>query len=120
MEEITQEDVIDALVDTENAEGLDLLTQFYEQHSKEGGFTIATRIKSAMRCAQMLYDAKRYEDVVAWLDTIATRISDEDGPDSEEYSAFVEDEGLDTLRMKATDKIFGEDEGEEGFEDEDE
>jgi len=110
MQDISTEDVVDALTDHENGEALDLVTQLYSNWSREDGQTIEARIKYATRCAQMIYDSKRYEDVVTWLDTIATKISDEDGPDSEEYAAFVEDEGLETLRMKATDKALGEDE----------
>lgn len=110
MEDITTEDIVDALTDNENTEALDLLTHYYENKCKEDGQTTAARIKHATHCAKMVYDAKRYEDVVAWLDTIATKISDEDGPDSEEYAAFVEDEELETLRLKATDKALGEEE----------
>ena len=120
MEDITTEDVIDALTDLENESALDLLTSLYEKWSKEDGQTIEARIKYATRCAQMVYDAKRYEDVTLWLDTIATTISDEEGPDSEEYAAFVEDEGLETLRMKATDKVLGDEEEEDDYSDDDE
>lgn len=113
MEDITIEDVTDALADSENDGALDMLTALYERWVKEDGFTIEARIKYATRCAQMIYDAKRYEDVALWLDTIATQISDEEGPASEEYAAFVEDEGLETLRANATDRIFGDDEEED-------
>ena len=113
MEDITIEDVTDALTDSENEGALDMVTALYEKWSKEDGQTIEARIKYATRCAQMVYDAKRHEDVVAWLDGIATKISDDEGPDSEEYAAFVEDEGLETLRANATDRIFGDDEEED-------
>lgn len=120
MQDISTEDVVDALTDHENQEALDLVTQLYESWIKEDGQTTSARIKYALRCAQMIYDAKRYEDVLVWLDTIATKISDEDGPDSEEYATFVEDEDLDTLRLKATDKALGEEEEDDGYEDDDE
>ena len=68
----------------------------------------------------MLYDGKRYEDVVVWLDTIATVISDSDGPESEAYMAFTEDEALETLKLKASDKSLGDEEEEDDYEDDDE
>ena len=116
--EVREEDLIDALADTENAEALEMLTLYYDQE-KGPGADIAKEIKTALMCAEMLYKAKRYEDVVAWLDEIATRVSDENGPDSEEYMEFAENEKLEELRSKATDRMFGYDEEEEDEDDED-
>lgn len=113
---VTREDVIDAIEDEENDEALNLLTEYYEQMSGKG-VAIAKQVTNAKKCAQMLYDAKRYEDVLVWLDLIATNISDKEGPDSEAYMAFTEDEDLENLRMKATDKSLGDEE--EDYEDED-
>ena len=115
---VTREDVVDAIEDEENGEALNLLTEYYEQMSGKGVAT-GKRVINAKKCAQLLYDAKRYEDVHVWLDLVATNISDKEGPDSEAYMAFTEDEDLETLRMKATDKSLG-DEEEEEYEDDDE
>ena len=116
--DITREDVVDAIEDAENAEALNLLTEYYTQSNAKGA-AIGKKISNAKKCAQMLYDAKRYEDVLVWLDVVATNISDKEGPDSEAYMAFTEDEDLEALRMKATDKSLG-DEEEEEYEDDDE
>ena len=108
---ITREDVVDAIGDEENGEALNLLTEYYEQMSGRG-VSILKRVTNAKKCAQLLYDAKRYEDVLVWLDLISTNISDKEGPDSEAYMTFTEDEDLETLRMKASDKSLGDEEEE--------
>lgn len=116
---VTREDVIDALEDLENAEALNTVTEFYEELS--AGKSVGDRIKNVVRAAQMIYDAKRYEDTVVWLDMMGTKFSDSDGPDSDVYTAFVEDEDIESLRMKATDKALGDEEEEmDDFEDDDE
>ena len=115
---ISREDVVDAIEEGEDGDALGLLTEYYEEQSGVGA-TIDVRVKTAKKCAQMLYDAKRYEDVLVWLDLIATGISDKEGPDSDAYMAFTENEDLESLRMKATDKSLG-DEEEEDYEDDDE
>ncbi len=115
---ITRADVVDAIEEEGNGEALGLLTEYYEEQNGEDA-TIELRIKNARKCAQMLYDAKRYEDVLVWVDVIATNISDKEGPDSSAYMAFTENEDLEALRMKATDKSLG-DEEEEDYEDDDE
>ena len=116
---ITREDVVDAIEDEENGEALNLLTEYYEQLSGKGS-SVEKRVTNAKKCAQLLYDAKRYEDVLVWLDLIATSISDKEGPDSEAYMAFTEDEDLEALRMKATDKSLGDEEEVDDYEDDDE
>lgn len=118
IEGITREEVTDALADPENGEAVALLTLYYDQLNGEEP-TTAARVKNAKVCAEMLLGLKRYEDVVGWLDAIATKLSDDEGPDSEAYMTFAEDEALEEIRMKATDKMFG-DEEEEEFEVEDE
>ena len=109
LEEITREDVVDAIADPENTGAFDLLTQYYDQQNSEGGAKDGVT-KNALLVAQMLYDAKRYDDVQIWLDIIATRLSDKEGPDSESYVAFTEDEDLEALRLKAADKSIGDEE----------
>jgi hypothetical protein len=112
MDAIAEEDVVDAINDPESTDALELLELYYRQKiddSKDADVLIA----NAKTCATMLFDAKRYEDVVEWLDTIATKLSDNEGPDSELYMQFAESDVLEELRMKATDKIFGDEEGEE-------
>ncbi len=116
--DITREDVSDAIGDEENAEALNILTEYYTQLNGMVG-AIHQQVGNAKKCAQMLFDAKRYEDVLVWLDLIATNISDKEGPDSDAYMTFTEDEDLEALRMKATDKSLG-DEEEEEYEDDDE
>lgn len=119
LEEITREDVVDAIEDPENTGAFDLLTQYYDQQNSEGGAKDGVT-KNALLVAQMLYDAKRYDDVQIWLDIIATRISDKEGPDSESYVAFTEDEDLEALRLKAADKSIGdEDMDDDDFGDDD-
>jgi hypothetical protein len=115
MDRIAKEDVIDAANDPEQSDTLDLLTLYFEQECGESK-DAAVIIKEAHDAAMILFDAKRYEDTVEWLDRVATKLSDEEGPDSELYMAFAESEELEDLRMKATDKIFG---GEEEEEDDD-
>ena len=118
IEGIEQEDVIDAIADPESSEALELLELYFAQLNGDREDS-ATLIKNALSCAQMLYDAKRYEDVVSWLDVIATNLSDEKGPDSEVYMEFAESEELEELKLKATDKIFGdEEEVDDDFDDE--
>jgi hypothetical protein len=120
MDEITREDVVDTIGDPENTGALDLLTQYYDQQNGAGGAKSALT-KNALLAARLLYDAKRYEDVQIWLDAIATRLSDEEGPDSDAYAAFTEDEDLEALRLKAADKSIGEEEmDEDDFDDDDE
>lgn len=112
MDAIAEEDVVDAINDPESTDALELLELYYRQKiddSKDADVLIA----NAKTCATMLFDAKRYEDVVEWLDTIATKLSDNEGPDSELYMQFAESDVLEELRMKATDKTFGDEEGEE-------
>lgn len=116
---IAKEDVVDAVGDLENTDALELLTDYYTALNKvDSG--VEKMLKNARACAQMLYDAKRYEEVVMWLDTIATVISDSDGPESEAYMAFTEDEKLETLKLKAADKSLGEEEEEDDYGNEDE
>ena len=117
--DIAKEDVVDAINDPEHLGALELLTDYYTALNKEGKGT-ESMLKNARKCAQMLYDGKRFEEVVMWLDTIATVISDSDGPESEAYMAFTEDEALETLKLKATDKSLGEEEEEEDYGDDDE
>ena len=110
--DIAREDVVDALEDTDNADALALVTEYYVQvNGKADG--VATKIKTARKCAELIFKAKRYEEVNIWLDEIATLISDEYGPDSEEYMAFTEDEELEAMRMKASDRSLGDEEEEE-------
>jgi hypothetical protein len=112
-ERIEKEDVIDAINDAEKTDTLELLGLYFEQENA-GSKDAAVLIGNAKDAATMLYDAKRYEDVVEWIDLMATKLSDNEGPDSELYMAFAESEVLEELKMKATDKIFGaEDEVEE-------
>ena len=111
---ITRVDVVDALSDLENSDALTLLTQYYKELSGKGA-SIDKRIKNATVCTRLLLDAKRYEDVNVWLDDIATGISDKEGPDSEAYMAFTENEDLEEMRILAGDKSTGEEE-EEDFE----
>ncbi len=106
---IARADVVDAITDLENEGALLLLTDYYHELSGANA-TIEKRISTAKTCAKMLYDAKRYEDVLVWLDEIATLVSDQDGPDSEAYMAFTEDESLETLKMNASDRSLGEEE----------
>ena len=122
MDHIAEEDMIDTINDPESTDALELLQLYFDQQCN-GARDADTMIEQALTCASMLYEAKRYEDVVEWLDTIATRISDEEGPDSELYMSFAEDDRLEELKMKATDKIFGEDEqqdDEDDYNDDDE
>ncbi len=117
--DIAREDVVDALEDLENDGALMLLSEyFYQLNGKEA--TILNKIKNAKKCAELVYKAKRYEEVNIWLDEIATEISDEYGPDSEEYMAFTEDEDLETLRMNASDRSLGDEEEEEDYDNDDE
>ncbi len=115
MDRIVKEDVVDAAGDPEQTDTLDLLTIYFEQECA-GSKDADVLIKEAKAAATILFEAKRYEDTVEWLDRVATKLSDEEGPDSELYMAFAESEDLEDLRMKATDKIFG---GEEEEEDDD-
>ena len=117
--DIAKEDVVDAINDPENLDALELLTDYYTALNKADK-GIESMLKNARKCAQMLYDGKRFEEVVMWLDTIATVISDSDGPESEAYMAFTEDEALETLKLKATDKSLGEEEEEDDYGDDDE
>lgn len=119
VEGIAKEDVLDAINDPENQGAMELLTDYYTALNKQSG-TLEKMLKNARACAQMLYDGKRYEEVVMWLDTIATVISDSDGPESENYMAFTEDEALETLKLKATDKSLGDEEEEDDYGDDDE
>lgn len=120
LEGIEKEDVVDAINDPENHEALALLGLYFEQLHGENA-DANELIKDALVCAKMLFEAKRYEDVVAWLDEVATKLSDEHGPDSEIYMEFAESEDLEDLRMKATDKIFGDEEEEDDdYDDDDE
>ena len=112
LEGIEREDVVDAINDPENNEPLGMLGLYFEQLNGDDA-DAGVLIKDALICAKMLFEAKRYEDVIAWLDGIATTLSDEKGPDSEIYMEFAESEDLEELRMKATDKIFGDEEEEE-------
>lgn len=116
---LTQEDVTDAVNDTENLEALDLLTQLFKKWNKEEGISAQGIIKNAKRCAQMLYDAKRYEDVVIWLDSATLEVAKKEGAESDTYSAFVESEDLENLRMKAFDKSTEEEEELDDDEDDD-
>ena len=117
--DIAREDVVDALEDTDNTDALSLVTEYYVQvNGKNEG--VATKIKTARKCAELIFKAKRFEEVNIWLDEIATLISDEYGPDSEEYMAFTEDEELEALRMKASDRSLGDEEEEEDYNDDDE
>ena len=108
--DVTKEDVIDALSDVENTDALALVTAYYEAQNDEDGWKLSAQLKNSKVCAKLIYDAERYEDVVVWLDMVATKISDEEGPDSEAYEAFASDEELEELRIKATDKSLGGDE----------
>jgi hypothetical protein len=117
--DIVKEDVVDALEDTSNEDALMLLTEFFYQENGKGP-TMETKLKNARKCADLIWKAKRYEDVNIWLDQIATEVSDEYGPDSDEYMSFTEDEELETLRMNASDRSLGEEEEEEDFTDDDE
>ena len=82
--DIAKEDVVDAINDPENLGALELLTDYYTALNKTDK-GIENMLKNARKCAQMLYDGKRFEEVVMWLDTTATVISDSDGPESEAY-----------------------------------
>ena len=117
--DIAKEDVVDAINDPENLGALELLTDYYTALNKADK-GIESMLKNARKCAQMLYDGKRFEEVVMWLDTIATVISDADGPESEAYMAFTEDEKLEALKLKAADKSLGEEEEEDDYADDDE
>ena len=108
--DVTKEDVIDALSDAENTDALALVTAYYEAQNDEDGWKLSAQLKNSKVCAKLIYDAERYEDVALWLDMVATKISDEEGPDSEAYEAFASDEELEELRIKATDKSLGGDE----------
>ncbi len=121
MDRIVKEDVVDAANDPEQTDTLDLLTLYYEQECGDGK-DAEVLIKEAKDAAMILFEAKRYEDTVEWLDRVATKLSDEEGPDSELYMAFAESEELEELKMKATDKIFGgeEEEEEDDYGDDDE
>lgn len=119
VEGIAKEDVLDAINDPENQGAMELLTDYYTALNKQSG-SLEKMLKNARACAQMLYDGKRYEEVVMWLDTIATVISDSDGPESEAYMAFTEDEALENLKLKATDKSLGDEEEDDDYGDEDE
>lgn len=120
IDRIAKEDVVDAASDPEQADTLDLLTLYFEQECGESK-DADVLIKEAKAAATILFEAKRYEDTVEWLDRVATKLSDEEGPDSELYMAFAESEDLEDLRMKATDKIFGgEEEEEDDYNDDDE
>jgi hypothetical protein len=117
---IAKEDVIDALEEVENEDALSLLLDYYGQLSGAKA-TAESRVAAARKCAKMLYDAKRYDDIQPFLDDVATAISDDEGPDSEAYALFIEDEELETIRMDATDRTLGaEEEEEDSFDDEDE
>ena len=118
-EGITQEDVVDALSDIENMGALDTLTDLWRQWNNEEGFTAERAIMNAKRCAQMIYDAKRYEDVVSWLDSTALEVSKQEGAESDAYSAFIESEDLENLRMKAFDKSTEEEEEADDSDDDD-
>jgi len=115
---ISEADVLDAVNDVENAEAVPLMVQFFNEINGKAP-SLEMLISNAKRCATMFYDAKRYEDMLVLLDLIATQISDAQGPDSEAYMAFTEDEALEDLRLKATDKSLGE-EDDEDYEIEDE
>lgn len=117
--DIAKEDVVDALEDTDNDGALSLVTEFYVQVNGKDD-AIAAKIKNARKCAELIFKAKRYEEVNIWLDEIATLISDEYGPDSEACMAFTEDEELETMRMNASDRSLGEEEEEEDYGDNDE
>lgn len=117
--DIAREDVVDALEDIDNDSALMLVTEYYVQENGRDG-DIETKIKNAKKCAELIYKAKRYEEVNIWLDEIATEISDEFGPDSEEYMAFTENEELETLRMNASDRSLGDEEEEDYGDDDDE
>lgn len=117
--DIAREDVIDALEDLENDGALMLCTEYYYQLNGKGA-DIEAMIKNAKKCAELIYKAKRYEEVNIWLDEIATEISDAHGPDSEEYMAFTENEELETLRMNASDRSLGDEEEEEDYDNDDE
>lgn len=119
LETIEVEDVIDAVNDPENGEATDLLTLYFEQLHDDGA-NADVLIRDALLCSKMLFDGKRYEETVAWLDEVATKLSDEQGPDSDIYMEFAESEELEEIRMKVTDKIFGDEEEDNDFEDEDE
>ncbi len=112
VEGIAKEDVVDAINDPENTGAMELLTDYYTALNKNDG-SLEKMLKNARACAQMLYDGKRYEEVIMWLDTIATVISDSEGPESEAYMAITEDEKLETLKLKASDKSLGEEEEED-------
>ncbi|GEM_PF-2354475 len=116
--DVTREDVTDIIQDGESESVLSLLSEYYFGLNGKNPAPEA-RVKNAIECATMLYKGKRYEDTIAWLDDIATQISDEEGPESDAYVLFTEDPDLETLRMDATDRIFGGDE-EEGMDDDDE
>ncbi len=118
MDGISEADVLDAVEDIENTEAVPLMVQFYNE-LKGKDASVAAQVAHAKRCATMFYSAKRYEDMLVFLDLIATQISDNEGPDSEAYMAFTEDEALEDLRLKATDKSLG-DEEDEDYEIEDE
>ncbi len=110
--DIAREDVVDALEDTDNVDALSLVTEYYVQLNGKDD-SIAAKIKNATKCAELIFKAKRYEEVNIWLDEVATLISDEYGPDSEAYMSFTEDEELEALRMKASDRSLGDEEEEE-------
>ncbi len=103
---ISREDVIDAIADIDNEGGLTLLTEYYNELLGKSPAN-EKRIQMAVMCANLLLDAKRYEDVAVWLDDTATLISDTEGPDSEAYMNFAESEELEELKMKALDKASG-------------
>lgn len=117
--DIAREDVVDALEDIDNDGALSLVTEYYvQENGKDSG--IEKKIKNAKKCAELIFKAKRFEEVNIWLDEIATEISDEYGPDSEEYMAFTENEELETLRMNASDRSLGDEEEEDYGDDDDE
>ena len=116
---IAKEDVIDAIEDMENTDVLMLLTEYYKDICGKSP-SIDSKISKAKKCAEMLYAGKRYEEVNIWLDEIATEISDNEGPDSELYMAFTENDELETLRLNATDRASGAEEEDNDFADDDE
>ena len=117
--DIVKEDVIDALEDTSNEDALMLLTEYYYQENGKKA-SIDTKIKNATKCAELIYKAKRYEDVGIWLDEVATEVSDSEGPDSDAYMSFTENEELETIRMNAGDRALGEEEEDDDYGDDDE
>lgn len=114
MATITQEDVLDA-IDDQNENKLEMLTDYWQSLNEEGSLGATNLIANTVVCAQMLYNAKAYQDTIEWLDAIMLDIAKNYGEESGEYEQFVENEDIENLRMNALDKSSIEEEEEDDF-----